>query len=42
MLEMPLKQLGFIHSACVSFTTSKERIKKFKKQEIQDIFSKAH
>ena len=30
MLEMNLKQPGFIYSACGPFTKSKERIKKFK------------
>ena len=30
MLEMHLKQPGFIYSACGPFTKSKERIKKFK------------
>ena len=40
MLEMHLKQPRFIYSACGLFTKSKERIKKLKKQEIQDIFTK--
>ena len=30
MPEMHLKQLGFIYSACGSFTKNKERIQKFK------------
>ena len=30
MPEMHFKQPGFIHSACGSFTKSKERIQKFK------------
>ena len=30
MPEMRLRQLGFIYSACGSFTTNKERIQKFK------------
>ena len=29
MPEMPLKQLGFIYSACDAFTKNKERIEKF-------------
>ena len=40
MLEMHLKQPGFTHKACGPFTKNKERIKKFKEQEIQDIFIK--
>ena len=35
---MHLKQPGFTYSACEPFTKNKERIKKLKKQEIQDIF----
>ena len=40
MLEMHLKQPGFTYNACGPFTKNKERIKKFKEQEIQDIFIK--
>ena len=40
MSEMHLKQPGFIYSACGPFTKNKERIQKFKKQEIQAIFTK--
>ena len=40
MPEMHLKQLGFSYSACGPFTKNKERIKKFKKQEIRAIFTK--
>ena len=40
MLEMHLKQPGFTYKACGPFTKNKERIKKFKEQEIQDIFIK--
>ena len=38
MPEMHLKQPGFTYSVCGSFTKIKERIKKFKKQEIQETF----
>ena len=38
--EMHLKQPGFTYSACGPFTKNKERIQKFKKQEIQAIFTK--
>ena len=38
--EMYLKQPGFMYSACEPFTKNKERIQKFKKQEIHDIFIK--
>ena len=34
MPEMHLKQAGFAFSACWRFTKNKERIEKFKKQEI--------
>ena len=40
MPEMHLKQPCFTYSACGPFTKIKERIKKLKKQEIQDIFIK--
>ena len=40
MSEMQLKQPGFTYSAWGPFTKNKERIKKLKKQEIQDIFIK--
>ena len=38
MSEMHLKQPGFTYSAYGPFTKSKEKIQKFKKLEIQDIF----
>ena len=34
---MHLKQPGFTYHGCGPFTNNKERIKKLKKQEIQDI-----
>ena len=34
-----LKQPGFTYCACRPFTKNKERIQKFKKKEIQDIFT---
>ena len=40
MPEMHLRQPGFTNSACGPFTKSKERIKKLKKRETQDIFIK--
>ena len=40
MLEIHLKQPGFTYSACGPFTKNKERIQKFKEQEIQAIFTK--
>ena len=40
MPEMHLKQPGFTYSACGPFTKNKERIQKFKKHEIQAIFTK--
>ena len=40
MPEMHLKQRGFTYSACGSITKNKERIQKFKEQEIQAIFTK--
>ena len=36
--EMHLGQPRFIYSTCAPFTKNKEQIKKWKKQEIQDIF----
>ena len=40
MPEMHLRQLGFIYSACGSFTKTKERMQSLKEQKIQDIFIK--
>ena len=40
MPKMHLKQPGFTYSAYGSLTKNKERIQKFKKQEIQAIFTK--
>ena len=40
MPEMYLKQPGFTYSACGPFTKNKERIQKYKKQEIQAVFTK--
>ena len=40
MPEMHLKQPGFTYSACGPFTKNKERIQKFREQEIQAIFTK--
>ena len=40
MRKMHLKQPGFTYSAYGSLTKNKERIQKFKKQEIQAIFTK--
>ena len=40
MPEMHLKQPGFTYSACGPFTKNKERIQKYKKQEIQAVFTK--
>ena len=42
MPDMHLRQPGFTCSACGSFTKHKERIQKFKKQEIQAIFTKTN
>ena len=42
MPEMHLRQPGFIYGTCSSFTKNKERVKKLKKQEIQDIFIKTN
>ena len=40
MPEIHLRQPGFTYSTYGPFTKKKERIKKLKKQEIQDIFIK--
>ena len=40
MLKIHLRQPIYTYSACAPFTKNKERIQKFKKQEIHDIFSK--
>ena len=40
MPEMHLRQPRLTYSACALFPKNKERIKKLKKQEIQDIFIK--
>ena len=46
MPEMNIKQPGFPHNACESFTKNKEKIqnnrrnRRYKKQEIQTIFTK--
>ena len=40
MPEIHLRQPELTHSACRTFTKNKERIKKLKKQVIQDIFIK--
>ena len=42
MPEMYLRQPGFTCSACGPFTKNKERMKKLKKQEIQDVFIKTN
>ena len=42
MPETHLKQSGFTYSACGPFIKNKERTKKLKKQEIQDIFIKTN
>ena len=39
MPEMHLRQPQFTYSACGPFTKSKERIQKFQKTEIQDIYT---
>ena len=39
MPEMHLRQPQFTYSACGPSIKNKERIQKFKKQEIQDIFT---
>ena len=40
MPEMHLKKTGFTYSACGPLTKNKERIQKFKEQDIQIIFIK--
>ena len=40
MPEMHLKQPGLTYNTCGPFTKNKDRIQKFKKQEIQNIFTK--
>ena len=40
MSEMHLRQPRFTYSACGPFTKTKETMKEFKKQKIQDIFFK--
>ena len=40
MPKIHLRQPIFTYSPCAPFTKNKERIQKFKKQEIHDIFSK--
>ena len=43
MSEMHLKQPGFTYSSCGTFTKNTEKkIKKIKKQEIQDTFIKTN
>ena len=42
MPEMHLRQPGFAYSSCGPFTKNKERIKKIKKREIQDLFIKTN
>ena len=42
MPEIHLRQPGFRYSACGSFTKSKERIQKFKKQDIHNVFIKTN
>ena len=42
MPEIYLRQPGFIYSSCGPFTKNKERIKKLKKQDFQDIFIKTN
>ena len=42
MPETHLRQPGFTYRTCGPFTKNKERMKKFKKQEIQDIFIKTN
>ena len=37
---MQLRKLGFIYSACGTFTKNKERIKKMQKQQMEDVFIK--
>ena len=40
MPKIHLRQPIFTYRPCAPFTKNKERIQKFKKQEIHDIFSK--
>ena len=40
--EMHLKQPGFTYCVCGSFTKNKERRKKLKTKEIQDLFIKTN
>ena len=40
--EMHLQQPGFTYSACRTFTKNQEKMQKFKKQEIEDIFIKTN
>ena len=42
MFEMHFRQAGFIYRPCGPLTKKKERIKKSKKQEIQDTLIKAN
>ena len=42
MPQMHLRQLGFAYSACGPFIKNKERIKKLRKHDIQDIFIKTN
>ena len=42
MPEIHLRQPRFTYSACGPFTSYKERMKKLKKQEIQDILIKTN
>ena len=42
MPETYLRQPGFTYRSCGTFTKSKERIKKLKKQKIHDILMKTH
>ena len=39
MPEMHLKQPGFTYNACGPFTKNKEKIQKYREQEIQTIFT---
>ena len=40
MPEMHLREPEFTYSACGPFTKNKERIQKFKKKDIQTLFTK--
>ena len=42
MPEMHSRQPGFTYNACGTFAKNKERIQKFQKQEIQDVFIKTN